>query len=155
MFDKNQVLISSALVYKESKVGNKRWFLIQNEEGEWEFPKTPVRKVESSVRASIRMIGEQGGMSIRVLEEAGRAGGVTTVGNKTVPIRYIYYIAMHLSDSGESVGFKNSKWVADAKILRSLSTKRDQLAFKQSRKVLRIWDRDKKEDIMAAEKSSV
>jgi len=144
MFDKNQVLSSSAIVFKEPRSGKKAWFLVQSEDGEWEFPKTTVRKVESSVRASIRMTGEQAGMTIRVLEEAGRAGGVTTVGNKTVPIRYIYYLAMHISDSGESIGFPKSEWLDEAKVLRSLASKRDQQMFKQAKKVLKIWEKEKK-----------
>lgn len=144
MFDKNQVLSSSCITFRENKSGKKTWFLVQNENGDWEFPKTTVRKVESSVRASIRMTGEQAGMTVRVLEEAGRAGGVTTIGNKTVPIRYIYYLAIHLSDSGEAIGFDKTVWIDDTKVVRTLTTKRDQQMYKQAKKVLKIWEKEKK-----------
>lgn len=146
--DKNLVLISSAILFKEDK-GKKYWFLVKNDkEGGWEFPRTVVRKVESSVRASIRMMGEQGGMTVRVIEEAGRSGGVTSVNNKIVPQRHIYYFMILLSESGEAIGFSNFQWVEDSKVLRTLVSKREQQMLKNSRAELKTWSkRDEEEEV--------
>lgn len=144
MYDKNQILVSCAIIFKELKNKKKHWFVIQNEDGNWEFPRTTVRKVESSVRAIFRMIGEQAGMTIKVLEEVGRAGGSATVANKTVPVRNIYYLTMRTNDSGESVGFKNSAWIETSKAPKSLTAKRDLQMFNQAKKVLSIWEKEKK-----------
>ncbi len=135
----NLVLISAVILCKDQGRG-KRWFVVRHsEDGVWEIPKVVVRKVESSVRAVIRMIGEQGGMSIRVLEEAGRAGGVTTVNNKIFPQRHIYYLAIHLSSEGEAIGFEEHAWLDYAKAVRKLSSKRERAMLKQARKELKKW----------------
>ncbi len=144
--DKNLVLVSSAILVKEDK-GKKFWFLVKNDEdSEWEFPRSMVRKVESSVRASIRMVGEQAGMTVRVIEEAGRAGGVTRVGNKIVPQRHIYYFMILLSELGEEIDFPEHQWIEDAKVLRTLSTKREQQMLKNARKEYAEWLKILKEE---------
>lgn len=105
MIDKKLVLVSGAIVFKETR-GKKRWFLIKKEEegSEWEIPKIMARKTESSARAAIRLMAEQASMDAKVLEEAGRAGGSTTVNGKAVPQRYLYYL-MVLQGGGEILGF--------------------------------------------------
>jgi len=106
MFNKNLVLISGACTFREVK-GQNRWFLIKLPDlEEWEIPKVLVRKGESSVRAALRMMGEKGGMTTRVLEEAGRAGGVTTINGRTFPQRHIYYLMVAKSMAGEAIGFE-------------------------------------------------
>ena len=65
-------LVSAAAVYKKDG-DDVLWFLIKEKEGGgWEIPKTVTKNGESSVRASIRALGEQGGMRVKVLEEVGR-----------------------------------------------------------------------------------
>lgn len=140
----NLVLVSAVIIYKDIR-GGRRWFIVRHsEDGDWEIPKVVVRKVESSVRAVIRMIGEQGGMSIRVLEEAGRAGGVTRVNNKILPQRHIYYLAAHLSSEGEVIGFEEHAWLDYAKTVRRLSSKRERRMLKQANKELKKWLREQK-----------
>jgi ADP-ribose pyrophosphatase YjhB (NUDIX family) len=135
----NLVLVSAVIIYKNQGKG-RRWFIVRHsEDGGWEIPKAVVRKVESSVRAVIRMMGEQGGMSIKVLEEAGRAGGVTRVNNKILPQRHIYYLATHLSSEGEVIGFEEHAWLDYAKAVRKLSSKRERMMLKQARKELIKW----------------
>ncbi|MFV1917345.1 MAG: hypothetical protein ACC618_02605 [Patescibacteria group bacterium] len=146
--DKNLVLVSGAVVFKDTRK-KRRWFLIKgDEEDKWEIPKVYVRKVESSVRAAIRMMGEQGGMTIQVLEEAGRAGGVTTVNDKTLPQRHIYYLAMYISSVPEAIGFESSKWFGYAESQRKLSTKREKIMLRQARAELKKWQKEqvKKEE---------
>lgn len=144
--DKNLVLVSSAICFRGDGK-DRKWLLVKNsEEGDLEFPRTMVRKVESSVRASIRMMGEQGGITVRVLEEAGRAGGVTSVNNKIVPQRHIYYLMMHLSDAGEEIGFIESSWVETSGVTRKLSTKREKQMFQDAKKILKEWEKTKKKE---------
>jgi ADP-ribose pyrophosphatase YjhB (NUDIX family) len=137
--NQNQVLISGAVV---ARIENKKvkWFLIkQGKTGEWEVPKVIVRKGESSVRAAIRTMGEKGGMSARVLEEAGRAGGATTVGDKTVPQRHIYYLMLFRQSAGEAIGFEESDWFDYGVAVRKLSSKRERSILKQAKKTLEQW----------------
>jgi len=119
--------------------------VIKNSENDsWEIPKTVVRKVESSVRAIIRMLGEQCGMNVRVIEEAGRSGGITTINGKTVPQRHIYYLAKMLSAQGEILGFEEYRWLEYAQAIRKLSTKRERAILKAAKKELVEWLKKRK-----------
>jgi hypothetical protein len=143
--DKDRVIIGAAIVFKEERGGGK-WFIVGNEEeGGWEIPKMVKRRGESSVRAAIRMMGEKGGMSARVLEEAGRAGGVKTVNGKTRPQRILYYLMILRGSSGEAIGFKEVGWFDYATAVRKLSSKRERAMLKSARKELRAWKKRKKE----------
>lgn len=146
VLDKNMVIISSAVIYKKIKKNNEKWFLVKNtEEENWEFPNTIVRKGESSARASLRLMGEKGGMSIQVLEEAGRAGGATTLKDKTYPLRRIYYLMRVKSGSKEAIGFEETEWFSYANAIRKLS-KREQQMLRQAREELRAWEKRKQEE---------
>jgi hypothetical protein len=142
--DKDKVVIGSAITYKEGKSKNK-WFIVKNDDEEgWILPKMVKRKAESSVRAAIRMMGEKGGMSIKVLEEAGRAGGVRTINGKTRPQRVLYYTAILKNSSGEPVGFEESGWFDYATAVRKLSSKRERAMIKVARKIIKGWEAVKK-----------
>ena len=140
--DKNLVLVSGAVVFKEGR-GKRRWFIVKQSDSEdWEIPKVFVRKGESSVRASIRMMGEQGGMTAQVLEEAGRSGGVTTINAKVLPQRHLYYLMILLSGAKEAIGFDKYMWLPYADAVRKLSSKRERMILKQARKVLGKWKKE-------------
>ena len=143
--NKNLVLVGGICLVKENR--NKLyWFLVDTsseEENEfWEIPKNTVRKVESSVKSVIRMMGEQGGMSIRILEEAGRSGGVTMVSGKTIPQRIIYYVGIVQSAEGEPIGFPNYAWVEHSKAVKKLG-KREQAILKAAKKEYKKWVKQK------------
>lgn len=145
VLDKNMVIISSVVLFKKIRGNKKKWFLTKNNEDEsWEFPNTMVRKGESSARAALRMMGEKGGMSVQVLEEAGRAGGATTLKNKTYPLRNIYYLLRQKSEQGETIGFGESDWFTYANAIRKLS-KREQQMLRQAREVLKKWEKKQEE----------
>jgi len=142
--DKNLVLISGAVVFKEGR-GKRRWFIVKQEDSEkWEIPKVFVRRGESSVRAAIRMMGEQGGMNTQVLEEAGRSGGVTTIKDKVLPQRHLYYLMILLSGAIEAIGFDKDIWLPYADAVRKLSSKRERVMLRQARKVLKKWKKEQK-----------
>ena len=131
------VLISAPIIFKGD--GQKRkWFIVDEGNG-WEFPKVVARKVESSVRASIRNVLEKATMNIQVLEEAGRVGGVITLSNKTKPKRVIYYLATYLS-GGEILGFEEYKWLPYAGAIKKLA-KQEQVMFRQAKKELASWEK--------------
>lgn len=143
--NKNLVLVSGAIVFKEGR-GKKRWFVVKqtgDDEERWEIPKVPVRKTESSPRAAIRIMGEKGGMDAKILEEAGRAGGSTTINGKTVPQRHLYYLMMQTA-AGEVLGFEDYQWLEYAKAVRKISSKRERLMIRQARQELRKWQREQK-----------
>ena len=141
--DKNTVLLSVACLYKETK-GKLRWFIVkQSEVDGWEIPKVLVRKGESSVRAALRMMGEKGGMATRVLEEAGRSGGVTTINGRTLPQRHLYYLMVTKNSSSEAIGFPEYLWVEYANAVRKMSLKRDRLMLKAARKTLIKWKKER------------
>jgi len=141
----DELVLISAIIVAKGKGKRQRWFITKDNE-DWEFPKTIVRKVESSVRASIRSLGEKALMTVQVIEEAGRVGGVITINDKTSPKRVIYYVAIELS-SGEMVGFKEHAWLPYASAIRKL-TKQEQVILRSARKELIKWE--KAEDKKAA-----
>lgn len=139
----NLITISGALVAKEVR-GKRYFFLVKNDEdgASWEIPKVNVRRGESSVRAAIRMTSEQAGMNARVLEEAARATGVTSVNGKSVRQKYYYYIMLFTS-SGENFGFKESSWFRYDQAVRKLPLKRELKALRFANTFLRKWKTQK------------
>jgi len=128
--NKNIVLVAGACIFKENR-GKIKWFLVkQSADEEWEIPKVLVRKGESSVRSVLRMMGEKGNMTTRVLEEAGRFGGITTLNGKRLPQRHIYYLMLEKSQSEEAIGFTDSNWFEYSKSLRLISSKREKSVLK-------------------------
>lgn len=135
----NFVLIGGVCLFKEEE-GKTFWLLTKtNTESDWELPKIIVRKVESSVRAVLRMLGEQGGMSVRVIEEAGRTSGATTINNKVVPQKVIYYLARQKSSEGEIIGFSEFTWVEYPKALKKLSQKKEIQMLTAARDEYKEW----------------
>ena len=87
MINKNnqQVSIGGAIVFRDNR-GRRQFLLVKTkEDGDWEIPKVTVRRGESSVRSVIRLTSEQGGMSTRVLEEAGRSAGTAIISGNLFP----------------------------------------------------------------------
>ena len=144
LMDKNLVLISGAIVYRyqNDKV---EWFLVRHQDtNEWEIPKVTVRKGESSVRAALRIMGEKGAMTTRVLEEAGRAGGTTTLNGKTVPQRYIYYLMVLKLSSKEPIGFQSYEWFEYPKAIKKLSSKRETSMLRDAKDTYKKWKKERK-----------
>jgi ADP-ribose pyrophosphatase YjhB (NUDIX family) len=139
----NQLVTSGAIVFKEYR-GKKLWFLTrQNEAGKWEIPKVTVRRGESSVRASLRMIGEMAGMNARILEEAGRTTGVSSVNGKSIPQKTYYYLLIYKA-GGEILGFHQFEWLEYGKAIRKLELKKEKDMLKNAKNVLKKWEKEKK-----------
>ena len=85
------------------------------------------------------MMGEKAGISARVLEEAGRAGGATTINGKTLPQRHIYYLMLTKTTPVESIGFPESAWLDYSNAVKKLSSKREKQMLKSAREVLEKW----------------
>jgi hypothetical protein len=131
-----EILIAGATVYKkqDDKV---LWFIVkQSEENGWEIPKTTVRRGESSVRAVIRQMGEQGGMRTKVLEEVGRNIASATLNGKVVPQRYIYYLMLQRGDN-EVLGFVEYDWVDYAKAMKKVENKKEQKILEKARELMK------------------
>jgi len=138
------ILIGAAIVAKKRTNGNFAWLLTkQSDEGGWEIPKVTVRRGESSVRAVIRMMAEQGGMNAKILEESLRQNGTTLVNNRSVPKRVIYYLMIQKS-AGEIFGFRDTAWFDISKAVKSLELKKDIEALKNSEKILKDLTKRKK-----------
>ena len=148
IMDKNTVLISVAVVYREDKAKERFLLVKESESQNWEMPKVVVRKGESSVRAALRIMGEKGGMTTKVLEEAGRNSGVATTNNKTVSQKFIYYLMVLKAKSNEGPGFPEVLWLEYAQALKKLPSKKEQnilKATKELMKNLKKWKKAKKE----------
>lgn len=121
----------------------KRQFLLvkQKEDSDWEIPKITVRKGESSVRAVIRMTAEQAGMSVKVLEEAGRFSGSNILNGKTVPQKFYYYLMAQKAGGLDIMGFDQFKWVEYGDAVKKISLKREKEMLKGGRDVLKEWEK--------------
>ncbi|HJY98569.1 MAG TPA: NUDIX domain-containing protein [Patescibacteria group bacterium] len=141
------IFIGGAILFRDNR--GKRQFLLvkQKEEGDWEIPKVAVRRGESSVRAVIRMISEQGGMAARILEEAGRLNANTVVNGKSVPQRFYYYLMVQKAGGSELIGFNEFKWLEYGEAVKRLASKKEKDAMKDGRDVLKEWEKkhDKKQ----------
>jgi len=136
-----QIVIGGAVIFKENR-GKRQFLLVKQKENEsWEIPKVTVRRGESSVRAVIRLASEQGGMAVRVLEEAGRAVGSTIVNAKSIPQKFYYYLMLQKGGSSDLIGFDEFKWVEYADALKRLSLKREKDMLKGGKDVLKEWEK--------------
>lgn len=135
-----QVLIGGAIVFRDNR-GKRQYLVVKaKEDGEWEFPKVVVRRGESSVRAVIRLTGEQGGMTARVLEEAGRYTGNVIVNGNSIPQKYYYYLMFQKGGPSELIGFTDFKWLEPAELTKKVESKKEKEMFKSAREVLKEWE---------------
>jgi 8-oxo-dGTP pyrophosphatase MutT (NUDIX family) len=136
-----QIVIGGAVIFRENR-GKRQFLLVRQKENEnWEVPKVIVRKGESSVRAVIRLASEQGGMAVRVLEEAGRATGTTIVNAKSIPQKFYYYLMLQKGGSSELIGFDQFKWLDYNDALKRLGLKREKDMLKGGKDVLKEWEK--------------
>ncbi|MGA3291628.1 MAG: hypothetical protein ABSC49_00580 [Candidatus Microgenomates bacterium] len=146
MINKNnqQVSIGGAIVFRDNR-GRRQFLLVKTkEDGDWEIPKVTVRRGESSVRSVIRLTSEQGGMSTRVLEEAGRSAGTAIISGKSVSQKYYYYLMLQKGGSSELIGFYDFKWVEYGDAVKKVILKREKDMFKSAREVLKEWEKTHK-----------
>jgi len=147
---KDEVTVAAAIVYKLAK-GKILWFLIkESDDNGWEIPRTNARRGESSVRAVIRMMAEQGGMEAKVLEEAGRAGGAVKVKERLMTQRTYYYL-MEARESGEVLGFTETEWFDYGQATRKLTSKREQGMLREASKILKVLQKKAQKIAKAAE----
>jgi 8-oxo-dGTP pyrophosphatase MutT (NUDIX family) len=136
-----QIVIGGAVIFRENR-GKRQFLLVRQKENEnWEIPKVTVRKGESSVRAVIRLASEQGGMAVRVLEEAGRVTGTTILNAKSIPQKFYYYLMLQKGGSSELIGFDEFKWLDYADAIKKLGLKREKDMLKGGKDVLKEWEK--------------
>lgn len=139
-----QIVIGGAIVFRDNR-GKRQYLLVRTkEEGDWEIPKVIVRKGESSVRSVIRLTGEQGGMTTRVLEEVGRTTGTTVLNAKSVPQKFYYYLLLQKGGTSDLIGFLEFKWLEYGEAVKRVPLKREKDMFKLSREVLKLWEKTHK-----------
>jgi len=135
----NLMLVAGAAVFRKAKNGRVAWFLIKDSQSKrWELPKALVRKGESSVRTVLRVMGEQGGMNCKIIEEAGRIEDTTEISGKKAPRRIIYYLVLEKS-SGEVLGFEECAWVDFLSALKKLGWSKEKTVLKNAKKELEGW----------------
>jgi len=135
-----QISISGAIVFRDNR-GKRQFLLVKIKDGgDWEVPKVTVRRGESSVRAAIRLTGEQGGISARILEEAGRFVGNTVVNGNATSQKFYYYLMLQKGGSSEMIGFHEFKWMEPADVMKKLVSKKEKEMFKSAREVLKEWE---------------
>jgi len=136
-----QILIGGAVVFRENR--GKRQFLMvkQHDQKDWEIAKVTVRKGESSVRSVIRLTGEQGGMTAKVLEEAGRAAGTAIINGKSIPQKFYYYLMLQKGGSSDLIGFDEVKWLEYGDAVKKVAQKREKDMLKGAREALKEWEK--------------
>jgi hypothetical protein len=139
-----QITIGGAVVFKDH-YGRRQFLLVKTKEnGDWEIPKVTVRKGESSVRSVIRLTGEQGGITARVLEEAGRSTGTVVVNGKSIPQKYYFYLMLQKGGPSEMIGFYEFKWMKYGDVVRKVALKKEKEIFRSAREVLKQWEKTHK-----------
>ncbi|MBI3397429.1 hypothetical protein HY045_03055 [Candidatus Woesebacteria bacterium] len=140
----NETITGGAVVFRDNR-GKRQWLIVKhNDESDWEIPKITARRGESSVRSVLRMTTEQGGMTTRVLEEAGRGNATLTVGPKTIHQRLYYYLLVQKAGGVDILGFSDYEWQEFPKAVRKLSLKKEKQIFKDAKGVLKEWEKKHK-----------
>lgn len=138
-------LVAGAATYRR-KNGLTEWLLVkETEDGSWELPKEAVRRAESSVRAILRTLQDVGGITARVLEEAGRATVSTTQDGKRLDQRMIFYLVRRRSAEDTKPTYAQVKWLPYSQGRRSLGLEREKRILRQANQVLKVWRKTKKE----------
>jgi len=133
------VLVSGAVVFKKAKNGRIYWLVVkQNKDSNWGIPKIIARRGESSVKAVLKMMSEQVGMTTKVLEEVGRFGGSTTINRKVIPRRVLYYLMTATAES-EALEFYDYSWHTYSKALRILGLKKEKQMLSNAKKEYKVW----------------
>ena len=144
MNTENIIYISGAIAAKKARNGKIYWLVVKmNEDSEWEIPKITARRGESTVRASLRMMGEQAGMTAKVLEEAGRSRRTSSVNGKSITKMTLYYLLLQQS-AGEIIGFHKGSWFEYAKAVRTLKQKKEKEMLRSAKKELVNWRKEHK-----------
>jgi len=132
--------MGGAIVFRDNR-GKRQFLLVKaTEDGDWEIPKVTVRRGESSVRAVIRLTGEQGGITARILEEAGRYTGNTIVNGNPISQKYFYYLMYQKGGPGEMIGFQDYKWVEFSDAMKKVVSKKEKEMLKGAKDVLKEWE---------------
>jgi len=142
MINKNnqQISVGGAIVFRDNR-GKRQFLMVKTKEGgEWEIPKVTVRRGESSVRAVIRLTAEQGGISARILDEAGRYAGNTVINGNAIPQKYYYYLMLQKGGSSELIGFQEFKWMESSDALKKIGSKKEKEMLKSAKDVLKEWE---------------
>lgn len=135
-----QMSVGGAVVFRDNK-GKRQFLLVKtDEDGSWEIPKVTVRRGESSVRAVIRLTGEQGGITARILEEAGRYTANSVINGNSISQKYYYYLMLQKGGPGEMIGFQDYKWMEFSDALKKIESKKEKEMFKSARDVLKEWE---------------
>lgn len=135
-----QIVTGGAIVFRDNR-GKRQFLLVKTkEDSDWEIPKVTVRRGESSVRAVIRLTGEQGGITARVLEEAGRYTGSTVINGNSIPQKHYYYLMLQKGGPSEMIGFHSYKWLEASDVLKKITSKKEKEMFKSGREVLKEWE---------------
>lgn len=138
----SEILVGGASIFKEEK-GKVNFLLFKNTDGDWEIPRTTVRRGESSVRAVIRYTTEQGNMNTRVLDEVGRISNSGSVNGRSVNYKYIYYL-MFFKAGAEIVGMGEIAWYEYSKALKLLKLKKEQNILTESNNMAKEWLKKRK-----------
>ncbi len=150
-----QISIGVALVFRDNH-GKRQWFVVrQKEEDAWELAKVTVRKGESSVRSVIRLTGEQAGMTVRVLEEAGRASSSTIINGKSIPQKTYYYLMVQKSGGLDPIGFFDFQWLEYSQAVKKVTLKKDKEMFKAAKDVLKEWEKTHKKQLEEPEEEEM
>lgn len=138
------MLIGGAIIFRDHRGKRQFLFIKEKDSNAWEFPKIVVRKGESSVRAVIRLMGEQASISSKVLEEAGRYAASAVVNGKAMQQKYYYYLMLLKATSGEIIGLPEYKWLEYGEGLKKLEQKREKDIFKDTKEILKTWEKGHK-----------
>lgn len=136
-------LIAGATVYKK-RGGLPVWLIVKsNKDSDWELPKGPVRRAESSVASILRTMREETGVIMVVLEEAGRTTVFTTRNGARSSDKSIFYLGERISAApGESI-YQQKRWLPYTQARRILGLERERKMLRQANSELRQWKKKK------------
>lgn len=142
-----EMLVSAAIIFKEVR-GKRKYLIVKTKDSKnWEIPKVIVRRGESSVRAVLRLTGEQCAMSARILEEVGRHSQSVVLNGRAVNQKYYFYLLMQRFGGDEILSFDETSWVDLPSAAKKVTDKKDKEMFNNTKDVLKIWEKEKKHKI--------
>ncbi|MBI2590960.1 MAG: NUDIX domain-containing protein [Candidatus Blackburnbacteria bacterium] len=127
-------LTTGATIFRKKR-GQAEWLVVKfGSKTPGELIKGPVRRGESSVGAILRILREEQGMSVEVLEESGRISSSQKV---------IYYLIEQSAPADKQRITHQEKWGQYSQIVRVLGSEKERKILQQAKDVLKELSKKK------------
>lgn len=130
-------LVAGATIYKKRN-SSREWLLVKKDsKDDWELPKGLVKRGESSVSSVLRTIRENVGLTVQIIEEAGRTIVPKVKNGQRLTDKIIFYLGERISIFPLEPTYAQERWLPYSRARRLLGLGREKKILEQANDVLK------------------